>query len=593
MLERHNTKANKLRYMLKHDMGSDGDFEFRRQELAIMTARRLEDISDDEVADSYSELAAEGGAMREYLQLAVLAAVVGETLYVHGQVIGNQFDCCADGPVHWSVTAVPSGPGAYRVVRDLNQWVHDLNSWAASQIQAWIRQPTWVSPPLASTRESWRGRGGSELLEYGTPAASVPSVVYCRWLDERCMPQAYPPELVDYLRGQGIHRVVVGHTPHGNCPTVIPHEGLTVVMGDTSYSDVKADAAFVGDNRGDAASVILVEGGRVRVVGRTHQQQIIDYSVGLSAGSSLVGRMQSSQVPERERHFVKAKLYGANRSLEESSYLMCRVEGFRTEYTVLDQQQVLQTLDGQPLQRNRSSYSQIGTSGDFFGHDFGEGGENRMLRYLFKHLDRDGNGVVSKSELLAALTERDVRDALAFQFPGASLETIAEAINNESGNATSPTTLSSMLSSLRMASDAALGMVGRQSIGQSPSGTIPSVSKASSATISPRAGALHMAPVASDLTASTCLDSFESAGVGGDGPAAKLGTKNRRPVRGASPQGEGYWGTGKRLARLPPSLSSFGHASWHTPCWLGVCGRLPSDGGAASPTRRTARAVCC
>ena len=48
------------------------------------------------------------------------------------------------------------------------------------------------------------------------------------------MPKQYPPDLLHFLVSQGVARVIVGHTPHGNCPTVIPHEGLSVIMGDTS-----------------------------------------------------------------------------------------------------------------------------------------------------------------------------------------------------------------------------------------------------------------------------------------------------------------------------------------------------------------------
>ena len=48
------------------------------------------------------------------------------------------------------------------------------------------------------------------------------------------MPKQYPPDLLHFLVSQGVSRVIVGHTPHGNCPTVIPHEGLSVIMGDTS-----------------------------------------------------------------------------------------------------------------------------------------------------------------------------------------------------------------------------------------------------------------------------------------------------------------------------------------------------------------------
>ena len=46
--------------------------------------------------------------------------------------------------------------------------------------------------------------------------------------------------LVHQLHDSGIRRMVVGHTPHGNCPTVIKCKAddafVDVIMADTSYS---------------------------------------------------------------------------------------------------------------------------------------------------------------------------------------------------------------------------------------------------------------------------------------------------------------------------------------------------------------------
>ena len=61
----------------------------------------------------------------------------------------------------------------------------------------------------------------------------------------------------------GIRRLVIGHTPHGTCPTIIKSGGpgltepnLLVVMADTSYSDVRA-----ADNRGKAVSEVPLRDG--------------------------------------------------------------------------------------------------------------------------------------------------------------------------------------------------------------------------------------------------------------------------------------------------------------------------------------------
>eukprot|EP00966_Prymnesium_polylepis_P016821 388094-Prymnesium_polylepis.1 len=68
------------------------------------------------------------------------------------------------------------------------------------------------------------------------------------------MPSVVPDAAMQLLNDSGVRRLVVGHTPHGTCPTIIKGggpgmtlPGLVVVMADTSFSDMKA-----ADNRGRA-----------------------------------------------------------------------------------------------------------------------------------------------------------------------------------------------------------------------------------------------------------------------------------------------------------------------------------------------------
>ena len=61
------------------------------------------------------------------------------------------------------------------------------------------------------------------------------------------MPLPLPDNMVEYLKQYGVKFVVVGHTPHGNAPTVIMHDGVTLIMGDTSFShDGPQKTVFVG-----------------------------------------------------------------------------------------------------------------------------------------------------------------------------------------------------------------------------------------------------------------------------------------------------------------------------------------------------------
>lgn len=91
-----------------------------------------------------------------------------------------------------------------------------------------------------------RVRGGEGLQRYAAPGGDHPSVVMSRHLNHEGMPLDTPERLMASLNSGGVTRLVLGHTPHGNCPTVVKSGGvavnapqLEVIMADTSYSDVK------------------------------------------------------------------------------------------------------------------------------------------------------------------------------------------------------------------------------------------------------------------------------------------------------------------------------------------------------------------
>ncbi|CAJ1356706.1 unnamed protein product [Effrenium voratum] len=164
------TKANLMRYHLKYDMGSDGEFDFRRQELAHMTGRHVSQVSDDEVMQSYEDSVAEGGVMREYMRLAELVCLLGGTLFVHGQIIGNQFLSCGTEGVAWCVGSVPQGDGSsYDHVKDIRQWDKDVECIdftanlldMASDEDRQIEQ--WKVKRLVRMLDAARGNGTSAI----------------------------------------------------------------------------------------------------------------------------------------------------------------------------------------------------------------------------------------------------------------------------------------------------------------------------------------------------------------------------------------------------------------------------------------------
>ena len=178
------------------------------------------------------------------------------------------------------------------------KWIAKPNSWCAAEIRrfggVWVRSPRqsalvrdWQNrpqrevSPRVPTFESWFQRGAAQLIADGTPGTRYPTMIYCRrrgrrgrrdlrhsgdrcpfpfscpsfrcspslcpspplfffwspWrnLTEQSMPLQYPNSLVTFLRGQGV-KYVVRHTPHGNAPTVVMRDGVTLIMGDASFS---------------------------------------------------------------------------------------------------------------------------------------------------------------------------------------------------------------------------------------------------------------------------------------------------------------------------------------------------------------------
>ena len=121
---RADTRANRLRYMLQDTMGSPRAFELRRSELQQLGGADGGECSDDDVLHSYERSLRPGGLMREYLQHARLAALVGPCLFVHGAVGADSLGVVPG-------LAASGGPPAGRL--PLREWVDGLNAFAARQ----------------------------------------------------------------------------------------------------------------------------------------------------------------------------------------------------------------------------------------------------------------------------------------------------------------------------------------------------------------------------------------------------------------------------------------------------------------------------
>lgn len=228
-----------LRWIFRHTMGAKDAFEHRRAGLA----RAGVDASDDAVAQSYLDDLAEGGALFAYLAHAQLAHRIDETLFVHGAV----------GP--GSLGHVPGEGGR---IEGVDRWIARLNGFYTAQFEAFAErahgpdgQPRWA--PIIAYQAPAKGQRDN-------PA----SVVYGRLTDPHNNPFLPDAEVVRELARAGIARVVVGHTPSGDCPALLRHEGFELVMADNSYGRHERGAQVILDGRRTEirGETVLDSGGR-------------------------------------------------------------------------------------------------------------------------------------------------------------------------------------------------------------------------------------------------------------------------------------------------------------------------------------------
>jgi hypothetical protein len=299
-----------------------GAFERRRIELQDLAGGAPQ--TDDSVVASFISSVTPGddrAFMLEYLKRACVAHVMGSVIFVHGGV---------------TESAIGRVPGSKDVLESPREWVASLNEWAARQVAEYEANP-WDGG-------NSRARAGHGLMDYGVPGgANGASVVYAGHT-KGGNPERVPLTVAEYLRKGGITTILCGHTPHGDCPIVQRggRGGVTVVGGDTSYSDVGAKSEWGVDNRGSSCISEIVVGhtGRIEVHGALSKGQgMVRYVVsgGDADSDEYVGRALS------DGRWVKAKVVddkGGGEGDQRCQYIVFRGKGRELEVERIGLQEV-------------------------------------------------------------------------------------------------------------------------------------------------------------------------------------------------------------------------------------------------------------
>ncbi len=191
-----------LRWIFTNTMGAPKAFEHRAAELG--------NPGDDAVVDSFLADLAPGGPLRAYLGECRLGYRHGATLFLHGGVTAENFG------------VVPGAAAA----PDVDRWIAELDAFYRDQIAAFAA-----------------GHEPSALIAYQAPLPGThenqTSVVYARPTDEHGNPHLPDTAVIARLRASDVHRIVVGHTPSGDCPAILRDDGFELVLADNSYSRIE------------------------------------------------------------------------------------------------------------------------------------------------------------------------------------------------------------------------------------------------------------------------------------------------------------------------------------------------------------------
>jgi len=228
------TRGELLRWTLATTMGAGKAFDHRATELAAAGLPH----DDEAVVASYLDDLATGGDLRAYLAASRLGYRAGATLFLHGGITPENF------------LVTPNAPNA----PDVDAWLASLDAFYRTEFAAFEA-----------------GRRPDALIAYQAqdPATKLNqrSVVYARPTDEHGNPHLPPAAIIARLRDAGIRRLVVGHTPSGDCPAIARDGDFELVLADNSYGRIERGSQVAFDDDSTfVAGVTRLDDGTERAV---------------------------------------------------------------------------------------------------------------------------------------------------------------------------------------------------------------------------------------------------------------------------------------------------------------------------------------
>jgi hypothetical protein len=338
-LENNNYKINtvsRLKYILDYTMGSYDSFDKRRKELSIILNKSPDSISDKDIISSFLNSVSphpvnikntNDNYILKYLKGGKIAYIFGEHIFIHGSVNKN------------NIGYIPNNKN---IVDNVEKWVSGLNKWFQKDLKEYMANPEYGG---ISKR-----RKGYKIIDYAVPSDNK-SVVYSDNL-KNGNGQYINSKVIKYLNKGGIHSIISGHRPHGDCPLVLRSKKLTAVSADTSYSKKGHRSKWGIDNRGNAVSeVLLYLNGDIQIHGILQDNRKYDYIINNKDTKPDKSDKSHHKYDKyiglqlKNKYWVKNVRYEKNaKNGKNAKYLISYAKGFESEEKWITETELLKLL---------------------------------------------------------------------------------------------------------------------------------------------------------------------------------------------------------------------------------------------------------
>eukprot|EP01064_Diplonema_japonicum_P039428 TRINITY_DN987_c3_g1_i1.p1 TRINITY_DN987_c3_g1~~TRINITY_DN987_c3_g1_i1.p1 ORF type:complete len:435 (+),score=68.91 TRINITY_DN987_c3_g1_i1:51-1355(+) len=222
--DRPDTRVEKVKYILQYTMNAPKSFEYRREEMRIISNNPTLTPTDEAVSESFT---VKNQFLIEYLEKGCLILTLQNTLFVHGCVPKAGLGFVPDLKLEFSHKGGDASKVPGKHYGTLSEWCAALEDFKQKALNEY---------------KTNQGNLGRALMTFQITTGTVgKNIVVESWYSRGALSPPHS-DVVKFFSENNITRVCTGHKPVGDTPLISPlsPSGAILFSMDTSMSNAKA-----------------------------------------------------------------------------------------------------------------------------------------------------------------------------------------------------------------------------------------------------------------------------------------------------------------------------------------------------------------